>query len=197
MLLMIFPLLLLGLGLLLGGRTAHLVALPLRWKGFVAGAFAVQWIVLHLPETLPQPLIGGLLSASYGLLLAFFAVNYRVPGLRLALAGTLLNCLVIVANGGFMPVTPETVHAAGLAERAPLVGERLPGSKDLVLAADRTHLGWLGDRFTLSWPRPQVFSIGDVILVGGLGWLVLGGMQTPWPAAGRQARRRAQDGQGA
>jgi hypothetical protein len=87
-----------------------------------------------------------------------------------------LNLLVIAFNGGFMPISPETV--ARLAPDAPpetwAIGERLGSTKDLVLPAADIRLGWLSDRFVMAtgFSGDRVaFSLGDVMIALGTFWL--------------------------
>ncbi len=106
--------------------------------------------------------------------MAFIAVNHRRVGFLVIGAGTLLNFLAIVANGGLMPISPANMEKAGLEkELAQLqVGDAVPLSKNVLLEEGDTDLQWLTDRFTWDSPGPfSVFSIGDVII--GVGLLVV------------------------
>jgi hypothetical protein len=111
-----------------------------------------------------------------------------LPGIKLALVGALLNVVVMAANGGLMPVTPAALTASSVSAPTAMVGQRLPNSKDVVRPADQTALAGLGDTMPIRWPKPMVFSIGDVIVATGLGLLLLLGMQ---PRFGRARRRMA------
>lgn len=96
-------------------------------------------------------------------------------------AGFFLNAVVIILNGGWMPISPEIVQK--LIPNAPegswAVGQRLGFGKDIVLNSEDTRLGFLSDRFILpDWMNYQVaFSIGDVLIALGVIWLLwyLGG----------------------
>jgi hypothetical protein len=162
--------------MLLGGRPEKLAALPFRAVWLVVIAFGTQWIVVRIPGTNPAPLLGGAVIASYTLLLGFLWLNRRMPGLKLALAGTLLNLAVLTANGGFMPVAPATLAAVHLERPNAVIGQRVALSKDILLPPDRAVLADLGDRLTIPWPIPQALSIGDLVVAAGVGWLVLAGM---------------------
>ena len=177
MLLFLVPLVLALLAMLLGGRPEKLAALPLRAGWLVLIAFGVQWIVVRIPGTDPVPLLGGAVVASYTMLLGFLWLNRRLPGLKLALAGTLLNLVVLTANGGFMPVAPATLAAVHLERPNAVIGQRVALSKDVLLPPDRAVLAALGDRLTIAWPIPQALSIGDLLVAAGIGWLVLAGME--------------------
>jgi hypothetical protein len=90
---------------------------------------------------------------------------------------------VIVLNGGFMPISPETVSSitSGGSIDALEVGQRFSNSKDIILPATEMRLGILSDRFLLpEWgPYRVAFSLGDVLI--GLGAFTL-----MWSLAGCQ-----------
>ena len=82
--------------------------------------------------------------------------------------------MVILLNGGLMPIYPETVHHLYPEATVDQVqsGERLGGSKDVVMTKDDIRLGWLADRFSTSnlFPTRYAFSLGDVLLALGIFW---------------------------
>jgi hypothetical protein len=184
MILIFVPLLLILVGWVLGGRVGALRSLAIRWGGLPLVAFGLQWVLVHVGGTAPHPLLGATFVASYGPVILFLWVNRDRPGLKLALVGTVLNLTVMIANGGFMPITPETLATAYPDRPALAVGQRIPNGKDVVLPAAQAHLPGLGDTLILTWPFRSVFSIGDLVLAAGLGTLVLAGMQP------RRLRRR-------
>ena len=126
---------------------------------------------------MPESALKAGLVLTYLTLFGFIAVNMRLPWLRIIALGVALNFVVIVANGGLMPVSPET-----LSEIAPeysatvLDGNPVPNSKDILLEKRETALWWLSDIFTLprflsSWKI--AFSAGDVVIIMGLLYLVI------------------------
>jgi hypothetical protein len=93
----------------------------------------------------------------------------------LLMAGLVLNLLVIAANGGWMPISPETAShlpGAGVLDAASL-GTRF-GQKDILLSTEDTRLAILSDRFLLpGWFHYAVaFSLGDMLVAGGAFWLL-------------------------
>ena len=79
------------------------------WLVFVA--FLPQFIVVYLPITrrlFPDWLVVGFLLASQIMLLAFVWLNRRILGMPILLCGVVLNLAVMTANGGFMPISPQT-----------------------------------------------------------------------------------------
>jgi hypothetical protein len=92
-----------------------------------------------------------------------------VPGLVLVLVGGGSNLLAIVANGGYMPVSPGALEAM---ERLPKAGYSNSAPRVDVI------LGPLTDIFTMpTWvPMANVFSVGDVLIGAGVAIAVVGAM---------------------
>jgi hypothetical protein len=157
------------LGRVTGGSLERLGSLPLRSLGLVAGALAAQ---------LAGTLVGGPahplgLAASAALVVAFLARNRSVRGTGLVALGLLANALVVAANGA-MPVSPQAADRAGVG-----VLEAMTGDRRHELEGPDTRLRALGDVVPVPLPlRPEVVSVGDVLVAAGLGQLVLSGMRT-------------------
>lgn len=161
-----------------GGRLSHLQTWPIQALWRVLTALLIQLIVIYLPPAMMpgEELRVVLLGASYLLLASFVWSNRRLPGMWLIGAGLVANWAVMLANGGYMPVTYEALVAAG---RGHLVdsaasGTRVFGSKDILLPLAETKLWFLSDLFVVPppFPVPSVFSIGDVLIAGGIFRLV-------------------------
>jgi hypothetical protein len=142
-------------------------------------AFTPQFIAFYFSPTrslIPDHLVPYFLVSSQVLLLVFAAANLKNTGFSVMLIGAAANLLVILLNGGWMPISPETVDT--LAPNAPAgswqIGQRLGLGKDIVLAMDDTRLGFLSDRFLTPWwlPYQAAFSIGDVLIAGGAFWFM-------------------------
>jgi hypothetical protein len=140
--------------------------LRLTWLVFIA--FIPQLIAFALPTktTFPDSLAPVALIISQAGLLVFAAANLNKPGFWLLSLGLALNLLVIVANGGLMPILPET--AAAIYPTAPVgaitAGERLGTGRDIVLTLQQTRLAFLSDRFLVAYGlgHRAAFSLGDV-----------------------------------
>ncbi len=146
------------------------------WLVFVA--FLPQFIVIYLPNIqseLPDRLVAGLLLASQILLFGFAWLNRRIPGMPLLICGIALNLVVMAANHGFMPISPQTanhfVSKNSLSDIQP--GSRI-GPKDVLLSPQDTRFEWLADRFlTPAWfPYQAAFSLGDVFIAIGAFWML-------------------------
>jgi len=157
----------------------------IRLVWLVPAAFFLQVLAFYLPgfgRSEPIQLVSFFLVTSQLLLLIFSGVNLRLAGFWLLGFGLLLNLVVIVFNGGLMPISPETVmrlmpHAA---TGSWSIGARLGVTKDLVLPEAKTIFAFLSDRFILpNWFNPvatgnaiAAFSVGDVVIsIGAFGVL--------------------------
>ncbi|MBX6377744.1 MAG: DUF5317 domain-containing protein, partial [Clostridia bacterium] len=116
-------------------------------------------------------------AASYVCLFAALAANRHLPGIAWIGAGTLANFLAIVLNGGRMPVSARAMELTGQAHLVSYLRDR----GDLVhsLLHDGTVLPILADVLVLPhpFPRPTVFSLGDLLILVGVFVLVLGVMR--------------------
>ena len=102
---------------------------------------------------------------SYLPLLAFIWLNRRFWEILLMGLGILLNFLVILINGGYMPASPEALRAAGLTTLAQELA-RSGSVGNITLMGPGTYLNFLGDVLHLPpcVPFASAFSLGDLIL---------------------------------
>jgi Family of unknown function (DUF5317) len=173
----------LGAGLITGlgvskwrGQPFHSPTLNHIWLVLVG--FLPQFLVIYLGNhrgSVPDWLAAVSIITSQLLLLAFAWLNRRLLGMWILIAGLVLNLAVMIANGGFMPINPDTAGRIVGAERIASFepGSRI-GYKDILLPVTETRLEWLADRFLPPvWSPYQVaFSLGDVfIAIGAFGIL--------------------------
>jgi len=111
------------------------------------------------------------LLLSYAILLFALVRNFHIKGVWVIAIGTLLNFIAILANGSFMPVSPE---ARFLAAKTPIImpvnGLSLTRAGGVILLPEQTKLRILTDIFPVSSIH-TVFSIGDIVI--GIGILVV------------------------
>jgi hypothetical protein len=152
---------------------------PLCYLWLVLVAFLPQFLFFYLPATrthIPDGWVSVGLLISQVLLLAFCWLNRHVVGVWLLALGLLLNFLVIAANGGFMPISPQTASRLVSAEAVQKIppGSRFGHGKDILLATADTRLEWLSDRFLPPerFPYQVAFSLGDIVIAIGAFWLM-------------------------
>jgi Family of unknown function (DUF5317) len=171
------------LGLLSGMARAELEkhryqSLELNKPGLVLGAFLVQLCIFQLPRlgfTLQDGWGAIALITSQIILIVFCLFNLKKPGFYLLALGTVLNLTVMAINGGWMPMTPETISNLypQASPQSWTIGEHLWNSKNIVLNDEMTRLAFLSDRMIIpEWsPYRVAFSLGDVIMSAGAFWL--------------------------
>ena len=170
-----------ALGYVLRGRLSRLVFLRLRGMWLVLVALSIQLLIF--PLFTPNPIIpfgtAILHGVSYGLVLLWLLLNVRVRPLIAVGGGALLNILVVALNGGYMPASPAAFERAGLISVARLLAQGETYG-NLVGMSAATHLNVLGDWIGLprGVPFATVMSVGDVLIMIGLVWLLAKGMNT-------------------
>lgn len=185
----LLPALLLGYaaGLVRAWLMRHPFRLPkIRWMWLVSVAIIPQILAFYLPATghlfSKEAASVALVGSQIGLCL-FVWMNRRTPAFWILGLGLVLNLTVILANGGLMPVSPETIMwlMPDLPAESWQIGERFGRSKDIVLLPSQTVFPWLSDRFvTPTWyPQSAAFSLGDVVIA-------LGAFYFLWQAGGGQ-----------
>ncbi len=144
----------------------------MRYPALILGAVAVQLLAVYLSPGSFDLQRRVLIVSAYiiGLVYVFFNRKHRwvlVVGLGLS-----LNLLVISANGGLMPVTPQAVDRAGLAAMVSKVelDQAIPQSKDVLMSPGSARLAVLSDTVVLPHRlgKQRVASPGDVFAVVGL-----------------------------
>jgi hypothetical protein len=176
-------LLALAAGLLVGlgwarwrGQPYQPPELQLLWLVFVA--FLPQWMVIYLPITrrlFPNWLVAGFLLSSQIMLLGFAWLNRRNLGMSILVIGVTLNLAVMMANGGFMPISPQTAsHLVSEDALRNIQPRSRFGVKDILLPSQNTRFEWLADRFLPpGWfPYQAAFSLGDGFIALGVFWLL-------------------------
>jgi len=169
--------------ILRGGKLVRLAYLPFRHSYLVVAGLLVQvlifspWWSQHFgSQGVPQIYV-----FSMGIVLAALLLNFQLPGMPLVTIGLCLNLLVISANGGYMPASPDSLRTAGFEER--LASPEAGTQHNSTLINEETRLWFLADIFALpaSFPLANVFSIGDVVLALGISRLIYVAMTRDLP----------------
>jgi len=162
-------------GLAAGGSLGGLASVRLRllWLIFFAlGVRVVFELAVGAGWTPPDAVRAALLALSYGALLVGLWPNLRYPGIPLAFVGVLSNGIVILVNGGRMPIWEPSLLAAGfsLSDASTALHVLLPPTLD---ASFLLHLGPLSDVVPIPIPIVRnVASIGDMFLSAGLAFFL-------------------------
>lgn len=145
---------------LAGGRLAALATIELRCAWAAPLALGLQFVILTIAPGGHEALHVAVHVGTYALAALFIWANRRLPGVPLIAAGTLMNVLAILANGGVMPRWATAQRLAGLS-----AGSGFHNSAVLV----HSHLLALGDIIPVPAPYPlgNVLSIGDCVLFAG------------------------------
>lgn len=159
------------LGWLTGGRLRNIESRRLRLGYLVALALLIQLLIFPLGRIGPLIPWGTVWFhlASYGLLAFFLWGNRRHWPLLVMAVGLAANLLVIAANGGLMPASPEALSRAG-AHRAAAALETHGQIGNVVRMDETTRLSILGDWLYLPErvPLATAFSLGDLSIALGL-----------------------------
>ena len=162
-----------GIGLLIGGRLGSIAETRFRWGWLAVVALAIQVVLF-------SPIAGAgfgevgrwIYVGSTALVVLVVALNVRLVGLPIVLAGALSNLAAIIANGGSMPASPSALAAVGHTVR--------DGPTNSAIVA-RPALEPLTDIFaTPAWlPLANIFSVGDVLIAIGVAVAVVAAMRSP------------------
>jgi hypothetical protein len=121
-----------------------------------------------------------------------------VRGIPIVGLGVFCNLLVILTNGGLMPIMPETLVRInpGTSPEQWLVGFHYGYSKDIILARETTNLWGLSDILVLPppFPWPTAFSLGDLLIALGIVALLQGSVRLPSLALTRSSRSQGHAG---
>jgi hypothetical protein len=164
-------------GRLAGGRARNLEHVHFAWWGLALTGLSVQLVLFAAPVATRIGDAGpAIYVVSTLLVMAALLRNVRLPGFVIIAVGAALNLVVILANGGAMPSSPDAWLALNGVAALPVAH-----FSNSVLIGPDTALPFLGDVFV--WPRPlplaNVFSIGDAIIAVGAVVFLVSAMRRP------------------
>jgi len=113
---------------------------------------------------------------SYIVLLLGVWYNLKLKGMKIIALGIMCNFIVIVANGGHMPVLLNSLYKAGSNDFALVLKEGTYVTYTLI--TEKTLFRFLADVIPLSppFPDPSVVSAGDFLLFYGVFSLIQNAM---------------------
>ncbi len=142
-------------------------------------AVVPQLLIFQIPYTagwFSDTWASTVLVISQLVLLGFVWSNRDLIGFRILGLGLILNLLVIILNGGLMPLAPETARALypEVPQSVWQIGSRPGMSKNILLLDEDTRLAWLSDSILLpEWfPWTRALSPGDLLIALGVFWLL-------------------------
>jgi hypothetical protein len=165
----------LAIGLVSGGVPARLGRLRIAWAPVIAVGLALQVMLFStvVGDAL-GPVAPPVYVVSQVLVLAAVWRNRAIPGMFVVLLGGAANLVAIVANGGYMPVSPDALVAIG---RAPTDGYANTRLIEVVVFAPLTDIfampGWL--------PLANIISVGDVLIGVGIAIAIVAAMHGRGP----------------
>jgi len=150
----------------------------LRWEWLVFITVIPQIFLFQIPATakwFSEALIPPVQVITMVGLVVFASANISAPGFWVLWLGLISNFLVIILNGGWMPISAETLIriVPNHPEDYWIIGTRLGFTKDHIMAPAETNLVWLSDRLVLpQWlPLHIAFSLGDIFI--SIGTIIL------------------------
>src|SRR5665213_1964708 len=149
---------------LFGGQLRALAHVRIQAFWLIGGALALQVLAISVVPTWPRAVLVSAHLVSYLMAGWFVWLSRRVSGLPIVALGGALNAVTIAVNGGTLPASRSALATAGI---HPVAGDF---NNSGVLA--HPHLAWLGDVIPVpaSVPMANVFSIGDLLILVGLGY---------------------------
>ncbi len=157
------------IGFLRRGTLKGIADIHLKFGWMFPILLVVQFLIYSFQEQyeLLGHISGYLFMIIYIVGLLFLFLNRHYQGVWIIFIGVLLNFIVMLLNGGRMPVSLEASIILD-----PMYAEALKNgmyAKHTILT-DHTTFGFLGDiiPITSPYPRDQVISIGDVVMNIGI-----------------------------
>jgi hypothetical protein len=167
------------IGLLRKGKLSSLSQISLKRTELLVLAFLIQAGLIFLGSRKIEFVLiysSYALAFSYVVLLIAVWYNKKLKGMKIIALGIAFNFIVIVANGGHMPVLLSSLYKAGLDDFALVLKEGTYVTHALV--TEKTLFRFLADVIPLSppFPDPSVVSAGDFLMFYGVFSLIQNAM---------------------
>jgi len=167
------------IGLLRNGKLSSLSQISLKRTELIVLACLVQGGLILLGSKKVKLVLdysSYMLIFSYIVLLLAVWYNKKLKGINFIALGIIFNFIVIVANGGHMPVLLSSLYKAGLNDFALILKEGTYVTHTLI--TEKTLFKFLADVIPLPppFPDPSVVSVGDFLLFYGVFSLIQNAM---------------------
>jgi len=160
-----------------GGSLRKLIELPIRQVYLLILPLVLEVIQsqLLLRADWMTPLLSfGMTILQYLLIFIFVQLNSHLWQVLLYGVGSGLNFFVITANAGAMPVSEKVLELGGSSEKFTALLEGKYYTYEII--RESTRLPFLGDVIVIPGLLPQCVSLGDIVLMAGVFFLVVKGM---------------------
>lgn len=167
------------IGLLRKGKLSSLSQISLKRTELLLLAFLIQAGLIFLGSRKIEFVLNYssyALAFSYVVLLIAVWYNKKLKGMKIIALGIAFNFMVIVANGGHMPVLLSSLYKVGLDDFALVLKEGTYVTHTLI--TEKTLFRFLADVIPLSppFPDPSVVSVGDFLMFYGVFSLIQNAM---------------------
>ena len=167
------------IGLLRNGKLSSLSQISLKRIELIVLACLIQGGIIFLGSRNIKFVLdysSYMIIFSYIVLLLAVWYNKTLKGIKIIALGIIFNFIVIVANGGHMPVLLSSLYKAGLDDFALLFKEGTYITHTLI--SENTLCAFLADVIPLPppFPDPSVVSVGDFLLFYGVFSLIQNAM---------------------
>lgn len=167
------------IGLLRKGNLSSLSQISLKRIELIVFACLIQGGLIFLGSKKIKFILdysSYMIIFSYIVLLLAVWYNKKLKGMKIIALGIIFNFIVIVANGGHMPVLLSSLYKAGLDDFALVLKEGTYVTHALV--TEKTLFRFLADAIPLSppFPDPSVVSVGDFLMFYGVFSLIQNAM---------------------
>jgi len=167
------------IGLLRNGKLSSLSQISLKRIELIVLAFLIQAGLIFLGSRKIEFVINYssyALAFSYVVLLIAVWYNEKLKGMKIIALGIAFNFIVIMINGGHMPILLGSLYKAGLNDIALILKEGSHVTNTLI--SEKTLFRFLADVIPLPppFPAPSVISVGDFLLFYGVFSLIQNAM---------------------
>jgi len=167
------------IGLLRNGKLSSLSQISLKRMELIVLACLIQAGLIFLGSKKVKFVLdysSYMIIFSYIVLLLAVWYNKKLEGIKIIALGIIFNFIVIVANGGHMPVLLNSLYKAGLNDFALVLKEGIYVTHTVI--TEKILFRFLADVIPLSppFPDPSVVSAGDFLMFYGVFSLIQNAM---------------------